>query len=726
MDFQTITITQYLTQKGVKFTESNGELITKCLFSDCDADSRGNEAHLYFNTETGQYDCKKCGAQGNTVTLAKHLGDSIKEITLNTKKLTKKISSSIRSITPALVEKYHLALPDNIRQYLNARGLTDTLIKDYKLGWGEFYGKLWITIPIKDEEGNYDFLKLRQNPEDTTNPDKYKFYPTGSKATIYGWEMLEGNEDRIVICEGEFDSILLNARGIPAITSTAGAGTFKDEWIEHLKNLKKVYLCFDKDEAGEKGVERLIPLLNKVLPKTAIYKITLPDRMAEGKDITDYFTKYDGDTDELMYKCAKQMAGRWPIDTSKFKPLNSTELIDILGLTIKKDEENKLLTFLGCLSAFTEQAQFNISFNAPSSTGKSFIPLEIASLFPSDDVMKLGDCSPKAFFHEQGAYDKETNIMTVDLSRKILIFLDQPHNALLERLRSLLSHDQKEMISKITDKSAKGGNKTKTVILRGYPAVIFCSAGLQIDEQESTRFILLSPETSQEKFRFAIQEKIKKEADYETYLAQLNSNPVRQLLKERIEAIREEHINEIRIGHPEQLEEVFLAKRTTLKPRHQRDVGRLLGITKIFALLNVWFRERSGSTIIANDDDIQEALKLWEKISKSQEYNLPPYIYNLYNEVILPAYQEKNDAMGWGEVEEKQGITRQDIFKKHFKVYGRMVEDFRLRQQILPMLETAGLIIQEPDPNDKRKILISPSVDLAVSKQDNIVSGTGE
>lgn len=411
----------------------------------------------------------------------------------------------------------------------------------------------------------------------------------------------------------------------------------------------------------------------------------------------------------------KSVADKQPVNPSKFSPISSAEIIEILGLTIKKDEANKLLTFLGCLSAFTEQAQLNISFNAPSSTGKSFIPLEIASLFPSEDVMKLGDCSPKAFFHEQGVFDKEKNTTIVDLSRKILIFLDQPHNALLERLRSLLSHDQKEMISKITDKGAKGGNKTKTVILRGYPAVIFCSAGVQIDEQESTRFILLSPETSQEKLRFAIQEKIRKEADYETYFAELNSNPYRQILKKRIEAIKQEHINEIRIGHPEQLEEIFFAQRATLKPRHQRDIGRLLGITKIFALLNVWFRERNGSTIIANEDDIKEALKLWEKISQSQDYNLPPYIYDLYNEIIVPAYQEA-----------KKGITRQDVNKKHYEVYGRMVEDFRLRQQIIPMLETAGLIRQEPDHNDKRKILIYATVEPVTPKDKTIVSETGE
>lgn len=727
MDFQTITIKQYLTQKGVEFIERNGELITKCLFGNCDADSRGNEAHLYFNAETGVYDCKKCGAQGNIVTLAKHLGDTAQDVALNPRKYTKKTSENIRKFRPACVEEYHEAIPDRIRQYLNARGLTDVIINDYKLGWGELYGKCWITIPVKDDEGKFTFLKLRQDPEDASNETKYKFYPTGSEAVIYSSEMLAGNEDNIVICEGEFDCILLNANGVAAITSTAGAGTFKEEWVQNLKKLKKVYICFDKDEAGEKGAERLIALLDKNLPRAMIYKITFPDRMTAGKDITDYFTKYGGNPDELILQCAKQVAGRQPIDTSKFKPLSSAEILDILGLTIKKDEENKLVSFLCELSAYTENAQFNISFNAPSSTGKSYIPTEVARLFPSEDVIEIGYCSPTAFFHDVGQLNKERGGYEIDLSRKILIFLDQPHTMLLERLRPLLSHDKKEMHLKITDKSQKGGLKTKNVFIKGYPSVIFCSAGLQIDEQEGTRFMLLSPETNQEKIREAIHEKIRKEADNAAYTSWLNSNPERLLLKERIEAIREEKIEEVRIADPSFIEKSFLENKTLLKPRHQRDIGRLFSLIKAITLVNVWFREREGDIVIASEDDIREAIAIWAKISQSQEYNLPPYIYNLYHEVILPAYQEKNDGMDWGEVVEKQGITRQDIFKKHFKVYGRMVEDFRLRQQILPMLETAGLITQEPDPDNKRRMLIFPNTELITSdEKKDIVSGSGE
>jgi hypothetical protein len=404
------------------------------------------------------------------------------------------------------------------------------------------------------------------------------------------------------------------------------------------------------------------------------------------------------------------------IEISRFQPMTSGKVVEILGLTIKKDEENKLVTFLCGLSTYTESSQFNISFNAPSSTGKSYIPIEIARLFPKEDVKEIGYATPTSFFHDVGEFNKERKGYEIDLSRKLLIFLDQPHSMLLERLRPLLSHDEKEMLLKITDKSQKGGIRTKTVFIKGYPAVIFCSAGLQIDEQESTRFLLLSPQTSQEKLRQAIHEKIKKETDSNAYALWLDGDPERKLLKERIEAIRNEHIEEIKIADPEMIEKIFLNKRAILKPRHQRDIGRLISLVKMFALLNLWFRDRKDNIIIANADDIKEAVQIWDKISESQEYNLPPFVYDLFREVILTAWQDKNKGNA-GDI--KVGISRMDIFKKHYEVYGRPIPDWLLRQQIIPMLETTGLINQEADPNDKRKVLIYPTAQLTVSDDKN-------
>ena len=72
---ETIKPAEYLNKKGIQYKTFGKELITKCLFSDCDKDSKTNEAHLYFNADTGVYECKKCGEKGNLITLAKHFGD---------------------------------------------------------------------------------------------------------------------------------------------------------------------------------------------------------------------------------------------------------------------------------------------------------------------------------------------------------------------------------------------------------------------------------------------------------------------------------------------------------------------------------------------------------------------------------------------------------------------------------------------------------------------------
>ena len=714
MNLQTITIKEFLTKKGIEFKESNDELITKCLFNECDKDSNENEAHLYFNIETGQYDCKKCGEKGNILTLAKHLNDSLLDNQIKSDKIKK--SYTTKKLNRALVEECHQALPIRIKEYLNTRGITDEIISEYKLGWGEFYGRQWITIPITDKDGKYIFLKLRQDPEDKSHSDKYKFYPVGSEATIYGWDSLRGNKSALVICEGEFDRLILSKFAIPAITSTAGAGTFKKEWLENLKGFDDFYIAFDKDEAGEKESEKLIKVLADNFPETSIYKITFPERMTDGKDISDYFNHFEGNPDEFIYQLSKFVAGAEPIDESRFKPMDSDELSEIIGLTIKQDVENKIVAFLCQLSAYTESAQFNVSFNAPSSTGKSYIPTEVARLFPQKDVLELAQCSPTAFFHDFGEWDEKRKMSIVDLSRKIIIFLDQPHNDLLARLRPVLSHDKKEIMNKITDKSQKMGLRTKTILIKGFPAVIFCSAGVKIDEQEGTRFILLSPETSQEKLREGISEKIRKEVDPEAYRQWLESNPERKLLKDRIKAIARAKIKDVKIANQEELERIFLKEKVMLKPRHQRDIGRLINIIKTFALLNLWFREREGDLIISSETDIQEGVKLWAKIAESQDYNLPPFIYDLYKEIILTAWNEK-DAGNISGI--KLGLTRQEIIKKYYEAYRRPLQVWLLRQQILPMLESAGLISQEKDPNDARKYLVYPTLPLTTSQNNS-------
>ena len=380
------------------------------------------------------------------------------------------------------------------------------------------------------------------------------------------------------------------------------------------------------------------------------------------------------------------------------QPMTPTDLKQILDLTIDCDNANKITTFLCLLSAYTTDSQFNISFNAPSSTGKSYIPTQIAELFPAEDVRRIAYCSPKAFFHEIGTYDRQTKRHIVDLSRKILIFLDQPHNELLARLRPMLSHDEPEIAIKITDRSRNSGLRTKDVRLRGYPAVIFCTAGLQIDEQEATRFLFLSPDMDQDKLQKAVTSAALREADKAVFKARLESDMDRRLLIRRLAAIKAEGIEDVTITNPGAITKLFVGTVTPLLPRHQRDVKRLISLVKAFALLNLWWRTRHGQIIYANDNDVEWAIDLWMHIREGQDLNLPPYVYSIFNDIISPLCKTQGG---------RKAISRSDLQRRYLELYGRHANERQMRTQILPMLESAGLLQQVPDPQDRRRQLIA-------------------
>jgi len=385
------------------------------------------------------------------------------------------------------------------------------------------------------------------------------------------------------------------------------------------------------------------------------------------------------------------------------KPLTVEELIKILGSTIKHDDINKIITFLNMLASQTEESQFNVSFRAPSSTGKSYIPIELSEYFPKDVVKLIAYTSPTAFFHEMGEWDNERKCIIVDLERKILIFLDQPHDQLLQRLRPLLSHDQKELLCKITDKKERHGLRTKNVILKGFPSVIFCTGSLKMDEQEATRNFVLSPETNEEKIRESIYLKALRKGNPLAFRKMLESNLERKALMQRIELIRKERIKYVIIRDYEKVVEEFKKRFPKLKPRHTRDIERIISLAQSLALLNFWQREKDHeNNLYAEDEDVEIAFRLFGEIAESQELGIPPYIYNLFKEVIEPLYLEVNKD----NKEAPIGLTRKQIIAKHLEVYGRPLQDWFLRREILPALESAGLIAEEPDPNDRRRMLI--------------------
>lgn len=393
----------------------------------------------------------------------------------------------------------------------------------------------------------------------------------------------------------------------------------------------------------------------------------------------------------------------------EFEEMSLDELADILSLTIKHDFENKLVTFLCMLSAYTGKNQINVSFNAPSSSGKSYLTTEIAKLFPDADKIELSGASPTSFFHGEGVNNKERNAKIVSLARKILIFYEQPDPTLQAKLRSVLSHDAWETKYRITNKGKKGEHRADLIIMQGFPATIFCSAGLKLDEQEATRAILLSPEMTESKLKEGVHLQAQRGANEKAFKTRIASEPKRRALMERIKAIRDEQVEDIIIPEPEKIEDRFYEKLTSVKPRHMRDMGHLMKLIKAIALLNIWTRRKNGE-FQASKSDIDQAFDLWGYFIESQDLNIPPVLMSFYKNYILPAYMEKKgddsgDAMERGDI----GLTKQELTRYYFNKEHATLNHEQLRKQILPQLESCGLIMQQPPlEGDKRSWHIFP------------------
>jgi len=184
---------------------------------------------------------------------------------------------------------YHQRLPQRLWKYLNGRGISDDLIHKHLLGWN---GQR-ITIPIPDRAATFTFFKLAKDPED--HSDNPKMLATrGAHAELYGWERVLAKSEQIIICEGEFDRLVLEGQGFAAVTSTAGAATFRPEWAEAFREIPKVYLCFDNDAAGRIGAQRVA----RLIPQARL--VRLPEEVGEGGDVTDFFVRLGKSRKEFL------------------------------------------------------------------------------------------------------------------------------------------------------------------------------------------------------------------------------------------------------------------------------------------------------------------------------------------------------------------------------------------------------------------------------------------
>lgn len=144
---------------------------------------------------------------------------------------------------------------DAVLAYLREERLfLDETIKAWELGCIMIRGEPWLTIPLRDESERVVNVRFRSIP-----PAKktYRVCP-GRPLPLFGSHSLGNDLDgNVVVCEGELDVIAMWQYGFNSsvVSGTAGAGAWKEEWLDQLEPYGGFILCYDNDSAGEAGAK---------------------------------------------------------------------------------------------------------------------------------------------------------------------------------------------------------------------------------------------------------------------------------------------------------------------------------------------------------------------------------------------------------------------------------------------------------------------------------------
>jgi len=198
---------------------------------------------------------------------------------------------------PRYVDVWHEAIYTEagsaaLKYLKEVRGFTDETIKSWKLGYytmergGKVYEE-FVSIPMLDEHMRPVNFRFRSVPgqckycggagckQCRDGEVKKKYRPcTGRPLVLFGSHTLSADTDTsVLVVEGELDVITAHQYGYKAnvVSSTAGATTFKEEWLDLIEPYRSFTLALDDDEAGNTGADALAEKLGRYRCARALF-----------------------------------------------------------------------------------------------------------------------------------------------------------------------------------------------------------------------------------------------------------------------------------------------------------------------------------------------------------------------------------------------------------------------------------------------------------------------
>jgi len=184
-------------------------------------------------------------------------------------------------------EQYAQAITPQTLDYLAGRGISDEVAARFQLGTvtdpipGHEHHVGWLSIPYITALDLCVGFKFRRLDE---GKPKYGS-PLGQKSHLYNVADICKLSSRIVVCEGELDTIIVSGvLNMPAV-GVPGVAAWKDHFSKLLNGYDVVYIVGDndvKEDGTNPGAEFSRRVAGEVINGTIVQ---LPPNM----DITDYY-----------------------------------------------------------------------------------------------------------------------------------------------------------------------------------------------------------------------------------------------------------------------------------------------------------------------------------------------------------------------------------------------------------------------------------------------------
>lgn len=214
---------------GIEARPHGGELFFKTCPYCRPRPTKGNVRTFSINLTTGQFKCLRasCGVSGNMVTLSRDFDFSLGNETdeyYRPRKQYRMLKTPEKPIIPK----------DPAVSYLESRGISASVARRYEITTQNQRDNI-LVFPFYDDRGKMQFVKYRKTDFDRNRDRNKEWCEKDCKPILFGMKQCNDKFDRLIVTEGQLDSLSVSAAGIEnAVSVPTGAKGFT--WVPYCFN----------------------------------------------------------------------------------------------------------------------------------------------------------------------------------------------------------------------------------------------------------------------------------------------------------------------------------------------------------------------------------------------------------------------------------------------------------------------------------------------------------